>query len=179
MRYAVPAVLAVALLGLASGLLPAQQPQQPPNVRTENIQADPTARPPDVDPVPGLVKALADTNAEVRRAAAFALKYFPQADSAVNALVDAFKDEDDIVRSNAIDAVVLMRARNSVPVLNKALQDKNGQSRRSAAIALGRINRYVDEAVPTLVTLLRDEDEDVRESAADALRRIFKSLREY
>ncbi len=127
-----------------------------------------------------LAKLLKDARSvEVRRAAAFALKYNLQSADVIDALIDAFKDADDVVRANAADAIVLMTPKAAVPPLTAALRANDPNIRIQAARTLGRIKRYTDEAVPNLVLLLRDENYDVRQAAIEALKRIHSSTREY
>jgi len=127
-----------------------------------------------------LAKLLKDQKSiEVRRAAAFALKYNLQSAEVVQDLIDAFKDSDEIVRSNASDAVVMITAKFSVPPLNLALKSNDPLVKIQAARTLGRIKRYTDEAIPSLVFLLKDENYDVRQAAVEALKRIQSSSREY
>jgi HEAT repeat protein len=127
-----------------------------------------------------LAKLLKDPKSvDVRRAAAFALKYNLQSSDVVQDLIDAFKDTDDIVRDNAADAIVQITPKLAVPPLNLALKSNDPNVRSQAARTLGRIRRYTDEAIPSLVFLLKDESTDVRLAAAEALRRIHNTAREY
>jgi HEAT repeat protein len=127
-----------------------------------------------------LAKLLKDQKSvEVRRAAAFALKYNLQSADVIDALIDAFKDADDVVRSNASDAIVLMTPKQAVTPLTAALRANDPSVRAQAARTLGRIKRYTEEAIPNLVFLLRDENYDVRQAAIEALKRIHSSTREY
>lgn len=127
-----------------------------------------------------LAKLLKDQKSvDVRRAAAFALKYNLQSADVVQDLIDSFKDTDDIVRNNASDAIVLMTPKQAVGPLTLALKSNDPNVRAQSARTLGRIKRYTDEAVPGLVFMLRDENSDARQAAAEALRRIHNSSREY
>jgi HEAT repeat protein len=127
-----------------------------------------------------LAKLLKDQKSvEVRRAAAFSLKFNLQSGDVIQDLIDAFKDTDDIVRNNAADAILQIVPRLSVPPLNLALKSNDPNVRAQAARTLGRVKRYTDEAMPGLIFLLRDENSDVRLAAAEALRRIQNSQREY
>ncbi|HKI38303.1 MAG TPA: HEAT repeat domain-containing protein [Gemmataceae bacterium] len=116
---------------------------------------------------------------EVRRAAAFALKYNLQSADVIDALIDAFKDSDEVVRANASDAIALLTPKTAVPPLTLALKSPDPNVRTQAARTLGRIKRYTDEAIPNLVFLLKDENFDARQAAAEALKRIHNSTREY
>ena len=160
--------LAALLLGAAAVSAPAQD--------------KPADKPKEPDPVQLLGVLMLDqknSTPEVRRAAAFALKYYPQAEDVVNAAVLALADPDDVVRDNAVDALVLMTPKATVTPLRAALNAKDPVVRRHAAMALGRIRRYTEDAVPALVFLLKDKDQDVRQAAAQALKSIHGSRREY
>jgi HEAT repeat protein len=127
-----------------------------------------------------LAKMLKDQKSvDVRRAAAFALKYNLQAGDVVQDLIDAFKDTDDIVRDNAADAILQITPRQTMPPLNLALKSNDPNVRAQAARTIGRIKRFTDEAIPGLVFMLKDENSDARQAAAEALRRIHNSAREY
>jgi len=128
---------------------------------------------------PQLAALLKDAKVEVRRAAAFALKYNLQSDQALSNLLDAFKDTDEIVRANASDAIALMTPKVAVPPLTQALRATDPNVRVNAARTLGRIKRYTDEAIPNLVFMLKDENYDARQAAVEALKRIHNSTREY
>ncbi len=158
--------LALAALALASfaGRAPAQDEDKPPPFR---------------DPVPELARQLKDPSVEVRRAAAFALKFLPSANDVVPNMVDALGDKDEIVRNNAIDAIVLTPPRRCVLPLAAALKSKDALVRQLAAATLGRVRRYTEEAIPDLTLLLKDPVVDVREAAAEALKKIHGSRREY
>ena len=127
-----------------------------------------------------LAKLLKDQKSvEVRRAAAFALKFNLQSADVVQDLIDAFKDTDEIVRANSSDAILQITPKLAVPPLTLALKSNDPSVRGQAARTLGRIKRYTDEAIPSLVFMLRDENFDARQAAAEALRRIHSSPREY
>jgi HEAT repeat protein len=127
-----------------------------------------------------LAKLLKDQKSvDVRRAAAFALKYNLQSPDVVQDLIDAFKDTDDIVRNNAADAILQLTPKQAVPPLTMALKSNDPNVRAQAARTIGRIKRYTDEAIPGLVFMLRDENSDARQAAAEALQRIFISSREF
>jgi HEAT repeat protein len=59
-----------------------------------------------------------------------------------------------------------------VPALISCLQDKHGEIRWSAAIALGTFGEQASDAIPALQTAQSDRDARVREAAAVALFRI-------
>lgn len=157
--------LTLALGMLLLGWCAAEVPAQPPAEKNT---------------VPDLVALLKDQKSvEVRRAAAFALKFNLQSEGAIPDLIDAFKDTDDIVRANAVDALLMLTPRATVPPLALALKNNDPNVRTQAARTLGRIKRYTDEAIPNLVFMLKDENYDARQAAAEALKRIHNSTREY
>lgn len=132
------------------------------------------------DPVPPiLAQQLKHKEVEVRRAAAYALKYFPSSGGVVSDLVAALGDQDEVVRNNAADAIVLMTPKTAVTALSGALKDRNPVVRRLAAQSLGRIRRFVEEAIPELNLALADKVPEVREAAAETLKKINGSRREY
>jgi HEAT repeat protein len=59
-----------------------------------------------------------------------------------------------------------------VPGLIEALQDRDGDIRRSAALGLGSFGEQAREAIPALQGVLDDRDGRVREAAKLALTRI-------
>ena len=64
-------------------------------------------------------------------------------------------------------------AAQAIPLLLAALKDPDGDVRRAAAIALGRMGPEAKSALPALSVLLRDRDELVRDAAADAIHKIM------
>jgi len=90
--------------------------------------------------VPALIKALSDSDAGVRRAAALALEPLGQ------------------------------HARKAVPALSRRLEDEDASVRRAVALALGKLGAPSEPAVPALgQRVATDESEDVRAAAATAL----------
>ena len=63
-----------------------------------------------------------------------------------------------------------------VPALIDALKDKQGDVRRSAAVALGYFGEQAHDAISALQTAQRDRDARVREAAGVALSRIDPKL---
>jgi HEAT repeat protein len=118
----------------------------------------------DAAAVPGLLAALGDANADVRRAAA-ALGEIGYA-AAVPGLLAALDDAEARVREAAAAALREIGYAAAVPGLLAALGDADWRVRRAAAAALGQIGA---PAVPGLLAALRDADADVREAAAAAL----------
>jgi HEAT repeat protein len=122
----------------------------------------------DAAAVPGLLAALGDANADVRRAAA-ALGEIGDA-AAVPGLLAALGDADEDVRQVAAAALREIGDAAAVPGLLAALGDADANVREAAAAALGEIGDAA--AVPGLLAALRDAEEDVRRAAAAALGQI-------
>jgi HEAT repeat protein len=94
-----------------------------------------------------------------------------EAKAAVAVLLEAVKDEDVLVRRNALWAFFNVGPQ-AVPALLEALKDDFWVVRNDAAGTLGQIGRQAVEAVPALLEALKDPDYYVRESSASALDRI-------
>lgn len=123
--------------------------------------------------VPSLIPLLEDPEAEVRRAAAFALarmgKDAAPAEKALAALLGG-KEEDAGARANAARALGAMEAgRNGRAALLKALGDGDPAVRVNAAGALADLGAADGAAVAPLARALRDDDWTVRAAAARAL----------
>jgi vesicle coat complex subunit len=115
-----------------------------------------------------LKKVLKRESRELRAEVAKALGKIGDA-RAVDALIEALKDEDSDVYWNSIDALVKIAKKDLgvVDKLIKALKDEDSYVRISVAWALGEIGDA--SAVDALIEALRDEDSYVRESIAWAL----------
>jgi HEAT repeat protein len=120
--------------------------------------------------VPGLVEALQKSGPRSRRAAAnaFILITDPRA---IDALVAALRDPDELVRLNAALALGEFQGRPElstiVEPLAGALSDESPLVRSMAASALARAKK--PEAVPALVAALDDPDGNVRATVAAVL----------
>lgn len=129
--------------------------------------------------VPLLIEALQDSDASVRKGAAFALGAMgADAIEAVPYLLSALKDIDETVRMDVAvalrqigpsDPSVLTAAIND---LITALTDEEIATRKGAAFGLGIIGPEAAPAIPHLIARLKDSDEEVQLSAAIALRRM-------
>jgi HEAT repeat protein len=132
--------------------------------------------------VGALNAALQDKSPEVRRAAADALpKMGADAKGGLASLTDALKDSDAEVRIRAARAIWTIdntKTLTVVPVLIRALNDRNQSVRAWAAWTLGQIGPKAIEAVPELRKNLGSPDENVRKQAAYALGRIGREARE-
>lgn len=125
----------------------------------------------DTTSVRALTQALrGDSNAEVRRTAAWALGQIEDR-AATTALGDALRnDESTEVRRMAAWALGQIEDPAAAPALGEALTDEDAEVRESALWALGQIES--PEAVEPLSRALRDEDPAVRKTAAWALGQI-------
>ena len=122
------------------------------------------------DTAPHLVTALADKDPRLRRRAAEALEQLGA--DAAPALAAGLGHGEASVRR--LCAAVLGRlppaaAKAAGPALTTALDDRDGQVRVAAAVALWRLGRRGDDAVPALVELVADPDKNVRQEAAGQL----------
>jgi HEAT repeat protein len=124
--------------------------------------------------VPALIRALKDSNAAVRRAAAEALGRIgrPEAREAIAPLVETLQDSDAKVREEAAGALGFLRAHQAVPALVALFKDPSRAIRSKAAFALNLIGADAEKAVPELCKLLKDDDAHTRWCAAEALRSI-------
>jgi len=94
--------------------------------------------------------------------------------SAVPALVEALRDQDEHVRWMAAIALCQLgpEAREALPALIGALKDEDELVRAQSASALGQLREDPGRVVPALTGALRDTDECVRQAAAEALKKI-------
>jgi hypothetical protein len=88
-------------------------------------------------------------------------------ESAVEALIEALKDENDKVRMQAATALGEIRSPHAIGPLIAALKDKNSDVRKMAASALGKIGNPAVQ--PLIAVLQKHENPNVREMAAGAL----------
>ncbi len=92
----------------------------------------------------------------------------------VERLIGQLKDEDELVRRDAAEALGMIgpEAAPAVEALIEALKDEVAQVRRDAAWALGKIGPAAAPAVEALIEALKDESVFVRRAAAAVLGRI-------
>jgi HEAT repeat protein len=117
-----------------------------------------------------LTAALHDSDARVRRAAAFALPMLPLVhDSlAVEPLAGALKDVDHNVRLEAATSLAMMKDARGIDYLIELVRDPHGRGMRNdAARALGKYGGA--RAVEALLAAIHDQDILVREAATEAL----------
>ena len=125
--------------------------------------------------IPGLLKALEDSDWNVRWSAADALgklgleAAIPGLLQALQVLADSDWDTDAAweVRERAAEALENLGSEAAVPGLLKALEHSDSDVRRRAAEALGNLGS--EAAVPGLLQALEHSAWDVRENAAKAL----------
>ncbi|CCI30625.1 Similar to tr/Q8YVS1/Q8YVS1 (fragment) [Microcystis sp. T1-4] len=119
--------------------------------------------------IPGLLKALEDSNEDVRSNAAEALGKIGS-ETAIPGLLKALKDSDWDVCEEAAEALGKIGSETAIPGLLKALKDSYFSVRWKAAAALGKIGS--ETAIPGLLKALEDSDRFVRSDAAEALAKI-------
>jgi len=96
----------------------------------------------------------------------------PGAKSAIPALVQALKGNDEVVRGAAIEALGEIHSEpdKMIPLLMGYLQDDKLND--EAAKALGHYGALAKVAVPKILPLLHAPDKDARAAAAEALQKI-------
>ena len=121
--------------------------------------------------MPALIRALADSDRDVRRWVARTLYELGPTADAVPALLDALWDEFANVRMLAASALGKAQPTTDpiVVALIDALNDDSSSVRQAAASALGRIGPAAKAAVPAVTALLADDNDRVRTAAGRAL----------
>ena len=122
-----------------------------------------------VEAIPALIKALDDSDADVRYRVVCALGKMKDARVA-SVLIETLKDVDDGVRYRATEALGKIGATMAVPALIETLEDMNDSVRYCAVDSLGKIGDIT--AVPALIVALKDTDEEIRRSIDNALGKI-------
>jgi HEAT repeat protein len=97
---------------------------------------------------------------------------------AVPILIGALKDNDELVREHAAEALGDIGAPEAIPHLTRALGDEAGRVRRDAVRSLGLFGPAAKSALPEAEKLLKDSEPLVREAARAALRRIDPDRKE-
>ena len=118
--------------------------------------------------IPALMPLLKKESA-ARGAAASALGGMgAEAKTAVPALTELLKDEDDQVRRAAASALgwIGTGAKTAIPALTELVKDRNGQVRYDAITALGKTG---SQAIPALTGFLKNEAYGDRDTAIRAL----------
>ncbi len=113
-----------------------------------------------------------------RRQAADAIEsYGKEASHAIDALIEALRDEDELVQRKSINALIKIIEENgdrddtAIEKLVKILNDKNnfGFDLVLATFAHGHLEEKAAPAIPILIHLLKDDDINTRVLAAKAL----------
>ncbi|WP_179046560.1 HEAT repeat domain-containing protein [Nostoc sp. TCL26-01] len=98
--------------------------------------------------------------------------------SAVPALIQALKSQQENIRANAALAIgeIGTKAIAAIPALIEALDDESNAIQINAAYALGQMGWAAEPAIPSLSQQLKDENRAVITSAAYAIGQIGSSL---
>jgi len=122
-----------------------------------------------------LMRALQDSEAEVRWTAAYALGEL-KADPpmVVSALIMALPDPESAVRFHLLQALPDEPVADDrlIPALMKLLHDPDAEVRREAAANLGLQGPAALSAVPALLELVKNDNRDIRDEARIAIKRI-------
>jgi HEAT repeat protein len=150
-----------------------------PRTRSEILLALAAIGPDAKEAVPAITKALADPEPKVGYAACFALGSIgPDAIAAKADLQKNLAAEDQFLAMTSawalaqIDAGCDETCKSSVPVLIKALDEPDADTRVHAARALGKLGPRAKDAVEALKELQEDENEQIREATAAAIKAI-------
>ncbi|MCX7592311.1 MAG: HEAT repeat domain-containing protein [Fischerella sp.] len=123
--------------------------------------------------VPALIKALQDSDAQVRASAAIIIgKIGPAAAQSAPVLLRTIGDKDATVRAYAVEAIKKIGRRAYVPYLIAGLDSKNAWERYSTAHALRGMGKDAAYAVPALMKKLDDKDAWMRVNVVSALANI-------
>jgi HEAT repeat protein len=147
-----------------------------PEVRIRSISALGTIRYRNIknqEAVQCLIEMLNDRAAEVRKEAAFTLRFFDEPEETAlteQPLINALGDSDHEVQKAAISPLKHIKSKKAVPSLEKLLEDKNQNLKITAINALGEIGD--PESLDSLSSLLRDKDWPVRRELASSLTEI-------
>lgn len=97
--------------------------------------------------VPNLLRALRDTSASVRKAAAFALGKIRSQPAVIAALVDALQDENVAVQQSAAEALGEQGADaiQALSALRQSMRDLNEGVRRAASQSFRQIQQAIQQ----------------------------------
>lgn len=121
--------------------------------------------------VPVLTQALAGGPVSHRAEIAFALRGLgPQAAGAREALDQASRDKNSVVRASALEAVSAIRIQpqDSLDLAIKGLQDSNPAVRGAAVDSLAQLGAGAAKAIPALRPLLQDREIILRMKTVNA-----------
>jgi HEAT repeat protein len=127
--------------------------------------------------VPALTGLLADSDVDLRVAAATALAvYGPSARAAVPALLGALLSDDSGLRVTAMRALerIGFDGPPALPLIRDALEDRNAVVRQNAARLLGKLGPSARDALGSLRLHLKDSSPEVRAAAQEALLSIVR-----
>jgi HEAT repeat protein len=99
----------------------------------------------------------------------------PQGQQAIPALLEALRQNDDILCGTAAEALVKIQAdpQTVVPALIGCMTDGNGNGRPDVVEALGQFGPKAKDAVPALIKLLQDRSsKDIMTAVPAALKKI-------
>jgi len=113
-----------------------------------------------------MIQALQDSNADVRRSAAWAIGELRDR-RGVDALIAALSDADADTRRNAATALGSIRDKRAVDALVAAVKDPSPTVRKDAILALGELR--TTEAIGVVVEAMKDSDPGVRKAAVQTL----------
>ncbi|MBN2190444.1 MAG: HEAT repeat domain-containing protein, partial [Candidatus Aureabacteria bacterium] len=113
-----------------------------------------------------LVKALQDSNKEVKEKVIYAIGKMGDKE-VVPALIELLSDENPDTRKMVVYSMGELRDEKCTPYLIKATIDPDSGVRAASAIALAKIGNK--SATPEIIGMLNDESSDVRLSAVMAL----------
>jgi HEAT repeat protein len=132
--------------------------------------------------LPVLAKALQDSDVEVRRLAALAIRQLETEGTSVPALAKFLTNEheDPDTRSIALEVFLNLgaKAKAAVPALLAAAKDRNVAIRQRTLDALAAIKPEPATIVPVLTMALADKDQQVRRSAARMVETLGASAKE-
>ncbi|HEX2915226.1 MAG TPA: HEAT repeat domain-containing protein [Chloroflexia bacterium] len=104
--------------------------------------------------IPALIETLkTDKNCKVREASVYALQELADPNT-TEVLIQALKDKYWGVRWNAIDALLHIEGVQAIPLISKALNDRNSEVRKWAAQCLGIVGDERD--IPTLTDFIKN-----------------------
>jgi len=129
--------------------------------------------------LPSLARALRDADSLVKRDAAGALLQMEEADKVHELLKDLLplcRDPNSEVRRAALNVLVRIvepADKEAIPMLKWAIEDRDIENRRNAALTLSNIGgAETAVALPVLLEAAKNGDEDLRRQAVLAIRNI-------
>lgn len=127
-----------------------------------------------------LIQLANDLSPTVAASAIFALGEIGHIKT-LDLLIDKIGEDNEIIRTNATDAIVKYGIKSFNKLLN-ALEDENWVKRNSAVICLGKLTDNTDidiqKMVVPLFKRLKDPNNIVKSSTALTLGKVYKTLKE-